>query len=397
MFLNARNDVRTIALARTVRWIGWGFGEPLLPVFIALFAATFAEAGLIRSVYDLVTLLALPVVGKLADKYPARTLILVALILYPLIGIGYFLAGVTGFALFIVATRLLNGAVWAVESVGVDTYYRRMTPANEIGSAFGYIDMLANLGWMLAALASIWLSVFIPIHWLLLAITPFALAAFFIARKVSPDTIAIPVPQPLTRLPLQKLFSRFKKWGARMYLLGTLVFLTDILSTLSSFFVPIYIYQETGSATEAIVIAIISAVPSLFGFQLGKLVDTAGEKKVLAIGLAMVVMSLLTAYYYDEWLVLLLIVFVIEVALELFTLAQKSYVTKFSPPALWGEQGSTMHAIGVLGGIIGPVIIGISFDVLSVEFTFLVLAGLSSLLLALVLVLFSSSAREKSL
>jgi len=99
------DGVKQIALARTIRWIGWGFGESLIPLFIFYFSRSFAEAGLFKSIYDIATLLTLPIIGAWADRTPAKSLIVVALLLYPLVGLSYFLAGVFGAAIFIVLAR----------------------------------------------------------------------------------------------------------------------------------------------------------------------------------------------------------------------------------------------------------------------------------------------------
>ncbi len=55
--------VRIIAWTRAIRWVGWGLGEALIPIFIFSFSSTFAEAGFFRGVYDIVSLLSLPIIG----------------------------------------------------------------------------------------------------------------------------------------------------------------------------------------------------------------------------------------------------------------------------------------------------------------------------------------------
>lgn len=385
---DAKNGIRTIAFARTVRWIGWGFGEPLIPVFIALFATTFAGEGLIRSLYDVMTLLALPVIGWLADRYPARTLILTALVLYPLVGLGYFFAGVTGLGIFIVLTRLLNGAVWGLENISVDTYYRRMVPSGQLGSAFGYIDMLANLGWVAAALSGIWLVKVFPIHYLLLAIVPCTILAFLIARRAPSDSLSSTVSVSSMLAAYTTVFSRFASWDKKLFSLSAIVFFGEMINTLASFFLPIYVYKETGDPTQAIVIAIIATIPSLFGYHLGKISDAIGEQRVFAVGLTMLLAALVIMSYFPQWTVILIAIFIIEVVLELIHLAQKSSVTKLSLPAIWGERGSTMQGISVLGAIAGPITIGIVFDLAGAPITFLILAGIAAGLAVLALRVF---------
>ena len=132
--------VRLITFATTIRWIGWGFFEALLPIFIFSFADSYAETGLFSSVFDVMFLISLPAIGALADKVAAKTLIIIGLAMYPFIGIGYFLAGATGIAAFIVLTKALNGTAYALDSVGRSAYFMRHVPKDKIATPFWYFS-----------------------------------------------------------------------------------------------------------------------------------------------------------------------------------------------------------------------------------------------------------------
>ena len=88
--------------------------------------------------------------------------------MYPLVGFGYFYAGFTGLAIFLIIARLLNGLGYAFDSVGRSTYFRRHSPQEIIGTVFGYFDSITSLFWVLCVLASIILA----INVLFLAIVP---------------------------------------------------------------------------------------------------------------------------------------------------------------------------------------------------------------------------------
>lgn len=179
--------VRVFAWVRAVRWIGWGLGEALIPVFILLFSKTFAEAGLFSSTVDIASLVSLPFIGMWADKFSAKRLILWSMVLYPFVGVSYFLAGVFRMALFIVLARAINGFNWELENVGVETYYRRIVNRKKIATSFGYIETWSHVAWISAALVGMVLVIFMPIYWLLLAIAPFAVISYFIALKAPED------------------------------------------------------------------------------------------------------------------------------------------------------------------------------------------------------------------
>ncbi len=149
--------VRMLTIATAVYWIGWGFAESLIPILLYSFSNTFAQAGLLRSAFDVTLILSLPLIGMAADRMRATTLVLIGLFLYLFVGTGYFLAGVTGFAVFIVLARLLNGVSYGLVSVGRETYFRRHTPASKIATVFGYLDTISNFWWIIAAVMGIFL------------------------------------------------------------------------------------------------------------------------------------------------------------------------------------------------------------------------------------------------
>src|SRR3989344_65514 len=83
---------RVLTWATAARWTGWGFAESLVPIFLFSFAGSYAEAGLLRSSYEIALMLSLPLVGMFADRVRATTIILIGLALYILVGTSYLLA-----------------------------------------------------------------------------------------------------------------------------------------------------------------------------------------------------------------------------------------------------------------------------------------------------------------
>ncbi|PIN74537.1 hypothetical protein COV18_06565 [Candidatus Woesearchaeota archaeon CG10_big_fil_rev_8_21_14_0_10_37_12] len=123
-------DIRLLSWATAIRWIGWGVFEAFIPVFLFAFANSYAETGLLSSIYNVVFLFMLPFVGLLADRVAAKSIILIGLIIYPFIGLSYFLAGATGIVLFVVIARALNGVSYAFYGIGSATYIMCHSPKN---------------------------------------------------------------------------------------------------------------------------------------------------------------------------------------------------------------------------------------------------------------------------
>ncbi|MDO8622449.1 MAG: MFS transporter, partial [bacterium] len=280
--------LRTVAWSRTIRWIGWGFGESLIPILIFSFSSTYAEAGLIRSVFEIVLLICFPLVGVLADRVSARTLILAGAVVYPLVGFGYLLAGITGLAIFLVFARAANAIGWALESTGVDTYYRRMASRTSMNSSFGFIDTLAGSGWVIAALIGILLVPYVPIHVLLFIVAPTSIIAGLIAARAPHDSPQ-PAKKPTGAHPMAQSYRlmlvEWKSWNGNLRLLGALSFFVGIIEALIWFFIPIDAYVEGTKLSLVILLTVVASIPPMFGYAIGKIADRRNPYALIAAGL----------------------------------------------------------------------------------------------------------------
>lgn len=358
--------IKLISYARSVRWFGWGFGETLIPIFLFSFSSTFAEAGLLRATYELTALLTLPLIGAWADKVSARSLVILALILYPLVGISYFFAGALGAAIFIVIARGLNGCLWQLENIGASTYFRRIASHKIISTSFGYIDTWANFWWIIAALISVLFVSFVPIHYLLLFIAPFAIIALFVALRAPKD-----VPVQREKRERTSLFGSYrsaivewKTWNGTFWLLGALVLFSSLIEALMWFFIPIEAFIDGTKPALVVLLAVIAAVPSLFGYSLGKLADRSNKYTLIAIGLFGVAVITGGLAVFPQYIFKLIASFLLGVLLQLFSVIQKALVTTLGSPETYGRRGSAFESIANLGDLSAPLVLGISLDIL---------------------------------
>jgi MFS family permease len=352
--------IRIVTLARSVRWFGWGLCETLIPVVLFSFAHSYAEAGLFRSVYDIVFLISLPVVGALADRMPAKRMILFALAVYPLVGICYFLAGAFGAAALVVAARALNGVLWCCDSVGGDTYLRRLAHEDHLSKNFGYLSALPNFAWMAAALGSLLLIPHVPIHWLFLAIAPTALGAYFILRRAPED---VPEKREEGRRP--SLFVRIaglRVYGSGVWTLAGLTFFVACLDLLGTFFLPLFAYSETEDLTKVVLVTVLFAVPSAFAFWIGSALDRLSKERFIVGALASITallgaLSVLPGFAYQAAGIFVL--GVLEVALGL---ALQALVTRAASRDHFGRVGGIMAGADELAAVAGPIAIGFLAD-----------------------------------
>jgi MFS family permease len=357
--------VRVFAWARAIRWIGWGFGEALLPVFIILFSKSFAEAGFFSSSVDIAGLISLPFIGLWADKVSAKRLILWSLILYPIVGVSYFLAGLLGLAIYIVIARVANGVTWELENVGVETYYRRTINQEHIASSFGYIETWSHVAWITAALVGMVLVQFMAIYWLLFLIAPFAIIAYFVALKAPKDS-----PRADNRAKLsffhtyKKAMSEWRTWDSKLWMVSILILFSSILSALMYFFIPIDAYLTGANLPMVVLITVFGSVPALLSYQLGRLADVQNKYKLIALGLLFTAVIVVGLAIFPQYWFKLLAVFLLGIALELFYVAQSALITTLGPSETYGRRGSAFEAVITIGDLAAPIILGVGLDLI---------------------------------
>jgi MFS family permease len=360
--------VKRVAGARAVRWFGWGFGETLLPVFILMFTTSLTEAGLINSAYDFIFLVSLPFVGFLADAVSSKTLLIIGLLIYPFIGISYYLAGALGLVLFVILGKALNGLSYCLDTVATDTYIRRLSPRRAIASSFGYTASLANGSWLAAALIGAWLVRFVPLNELLLLVTPFSLLALIPFIGVKRDK-----PESKGKLGARALLaplSRFLKEAAGLRRglrhVVFLMFLFDFVSVASTFFIPIAAYKSGASLSAVAILCVLAAAPSLAEFWLAEFIDgsRAKRKNALIFALGALPFLFLAASLLTGFSARILIAFGIEVAAVFGSLALQSYATMLSRRERYGEISSMLEGASTLGDLSAPLAIGMLTDAL---------------------------------
>lgn len=359
---NLPNALKIITLSRAVRWTGWGFGEPLLPIFILSFTSSYTEVGFIRSLYELVLLLSLPAIGFIADKVAPRKVILISLILYPLIGISYCVAGIFGYYVFVILARVINGFVWGLENTAINTYVLQITSKRKVASAFGFLETYSNLGWGFAAIFSIYLVKIMPIHYLLFLVAPFSLLAFLLMKKVPKTTPQKRFGNGFTINDFIETYVHFAKairnWGSRHWSLYCGIILTSCIEVLIVLFIPLQAYYNNVSLEYIIIIAIVGSLPQLFSLQVGRYVDHLNEIKVVFIWLLGIISSLAFITYFNSNFAIVAACFILGLSNVIFGMLQKNIISKLANRMNYGRTSSAFEFMATISDVIIPIIFG---------------------------------------
>ncbi len=380
--------ISLIAWATGIRWIGWGFVEPILPLFLFSFGDSFANAGLLKATYDISYLLFLPITGILVDKISAKKIILIGLIAYPLIGLSYSLAAFFSITALIVVARFLNGFAYAFDSIGRATYYMRAVKDKHISSAFGHFDSISSFVYIGAMLLGLLIVPHVSFQWLALLIIPFSLIAVFMIQLWLPSqTTKQSVQTHHHKLSLH-FFRGLKKeltdWGIGLHVVGIFVFFLGFIKSVVQFVLPIFAFTQGASITQVIFMAILLNIPTLFGDPIGRVADNHRLGSII-FGLCMTTVFFFALAFDQNYIFLLITILGIGFVNEIVGLSGKGIMSRLSRPSHYGKTNSIMEALRDFGTLSGPIVIGLLIDLLNPSLAFITVGSLGLLLAGLIL------------
>ena len=355
------HEAKILTNITSLRWLGWGFAESLIPVFLYTFGHTFAQAGLLRSSYDIAYIAALPIAGVLADRMRATSLVLIGLIFYLFVGGSYLLAGVTGLAIFIVVARTTNGVAYAFDSIGRNTCLRRHTQPSKLATVFGYLDTVADFWWIVGAALGIYLIKYFSIPSLLFLITPTSLIAIFILLKYRKKKIEKTGEAKREKVSFSSVFREVKYWNIKLKSLLVFNFFIYLTIAVIIFFLPIQAFLNGDGYLSIIMMGIVPNVPFVFSWKLGKLFDKRG-KKFFTQSLFLFAFLVFSLAFTNNYFWQLIVMFSVSLIAELIYLGTSEMITVNSQPEHLGRVDGIMRSFGDLGNMIGPLAIGVIMD-----------------------------------
>jgi MFS family permease len=357
--------IRVLTWSTSIRWFGWGLGEAFIPIFLLLFSANLLETGILISIYYITFFLFLPVSGFLADNAKAKKMILASMLVYIFIGLGYFIAGVTGAVIFVIIVMGLNGISYSLDQVGRESYFIRHSPKKKVSSIFGHFDFITNFWWIVAVLVGFALVEYakVQIYELLFFIAPTSLISFFVVLKLKEKGKKGAKSKISPAIAYTKIFSETKNFNNGLKIVAMISFVSGILSSVIYYFVPISYYISGSSLVSAASLALVYTIPYLLGNYLGKIADTKKEKTYL-FGTSILVLLLGLLIFSSNYFVLIGVMFFSSAIFELIYLTNKGMITRIAERAHVGEVDGSLNGIAALGAVIGPVVFGLLFDVL---------------------------------
>lgn len=369
-------NIKLIATATSLRWFGWGFVEAFMPVFLFTFSGTYAETGILKSVYGIMFLLSLPIVSWFVDRMPSKKLMFAAIAVYPIISLSYFAAGSWGIIAFIVVARILNGVGYALDSTVRATYVRRHTTKGKVAAVFGYLESYTNFWWLIAVGISVLAVNYVDVPYLFLPIAITAILSMFIIAALPKDKS---IPQEKTeKTNVFQLYGTFFKviwgWSKKVRWLAIIAFLGELISTMGEFFIPIYAYTQNESLANVMLLTAFATLPTLLSVPLGVVADK--YKKTIFSVCACIALLLFSLATIDNFPIQLCVVLLVSIALQLLHLAIDREVTFQVPQKEIGTLSGAFQGVSQLAEIVGPIFLGVVIDLFDLPTVLICLAVL---------------------
>jgi len=387
-------EAKIVSWSTAVLWFGWGFGESLIPVFLYQFTNSYAETGLLKSVFDITALLVTPIIGYYSSKISIKKMMLVGIVLYFLIAINYYLAGALAIALFIVIARILNGISWPLTCISRESYLCKYTPQKHIARVFGYFDTLGVLAWVAAVCLSLFLVQKLAIHELLFLIAPAAVIALIIAWFL-PNDVKLKKIKPLkfNFRPYRESIKEVFRWPVKLRVVILSSFLVSLVSSAFFFFIPIEVWKSDSDLRQIIILAIFYSLPEASGNLLGWMIDRLKVGRSLVFSLLGSIIVIIASIFWASFLWRLAALVLVGIFMETISLGRRQLIADFNVKNnflvskthySFGGISAILDEITTIGGFAGIVLAGALIDLVSWSMALWFLAAV----LVLVLVIF---------
>jgi MFS family permease len=341
---------------------------PTLPIYLGKMESTGAEIGVLIGIFSLSSLIFRPFVGRALLRIPERNFMIAGAVIYTFSSIAYLFAKPFWPLLILRAFQGIGMTFFSTASL---TLVTRISPDAHRGKSIGYFYLAYNMAFVTAPYFGMFLinSFNFPILFLVCAF--FSLGSFFISVKLE-KAQGVPLEgesiqhQPFLSYevlpPSIMTFMASMTWGA-----------------LSAFF-PLYALSHgvTNPGLFFVVIAIILILGRTLG---GSVFEIKTREKVIfpCVAVQIIAMVVLTFSKTSPMFVLVAVIWGIGHAFIFPVLM--NYAIDHASSAM-GPVVGTYSALSDFGAGMGPVIMGIIFQLTSYTVMFLCLAliGLINLL-----------------
>lgn len=357
---------------------------PVLPTIGSKLQVSSFQTSLLITLFSIPAAIVIPIAGLFADRLGRKKVILYSLILYGIGGLLSGFASIGGSYLFLLISRIIQGIGAAGTAPITMVLTSDLYQQSQRSQALGIIEAANAMGKVLSPILGsliamiVWYAMFFAFP---LFCIPVALALWFFIRepqKTRPPSVAEYKHQ------IYKIWQRQSRWLSVSFFAGLITMFT-LFGVLFYFSDYLEHHLQMGNLLKGLILAVPLLGLCLTAYFVGKYVKekTSQMKWLITIGLALSCIIMAILPFLEQFLILLVLLFLIGVGNGLVLPCLNTLITSAIGYQERGLITSLYSSIRFFGVALGPPI----FGALQQQQTLLFLSSSFLLLISIILVI----------
>ncbi|MBR2566048.1 MAG: MFS transporter [Paenibacillus sp.] len=348
-------------------FMGIGLVVPIMPAYMNLLHITGFTMGLLFAAFSFTQFLFSPAAGRWSDQWGRKKIIVFGMLIF---AVSEFMFGAVNVPYLLFAARMLGGIGAAMIFPAVMAYTADMTTEEERGKGMGLINAAITTGFIIGPGIGGYIAEFgirVPFYAAGVAGLLAAIITLIILPESERSTSEQKTPEKRVAkvkspgMVTQLINSYREPYFFSLIIVFVMAFGLANYETVFSLFVD----HKFGFTTKdiAFIITFGSIAGAVVQISLiGWLLNTFGEKKVIAVCLLFVsVFVLLTLFVHTYWLIVV-VTFIVFLGMDILRPAISTQMSKLAEEQQ-GFVAGLNSAYTSLGNIAGPIVAGALFDV----------------------------------
>jgi len=383
--------IKLICLVLFARFVGWGFIDPYLSLFVMDFGVGYTGVGVFFSLMYLVAIITVVPLLRLADRVKDARLMEDGEIIYLVVVLLFVLAGLFKSIPLLLGAFLLAGPGNSLIIVGGESYIRRHDSHSKKSTLFSFYTAIGYAGWILGILLGAFTFPYYGMNGMFLALLPGVLLGIWILPHIRERGVSGLVGGLLRYFhrgsDLKDLVASLKDLNPRSAFFLLITFFDGLITVFGFVFIPLFAVSVDLSLKQVALLMGLMHVPLIFSVVFTRLSAIFHRMTVMSLGLSLAGLSFAILFFVQTpgWIIFLMMLK--SIAVGFMRPAYNSLLSGITPHRMLGQISGLSYLALTLGFAVGPFFSGLVSDAYGIRFCFLILAVLAGVLSLLCLIL----------
>lgn len=349
----------------------------LLPIYSKALNMNAVEITGLFSIISLILILIRPFIGKLIDRIGRKPIFIMAIITYAFSCVIFAIADTI---LTIYIARAIQGISTALMTVSIYAIVSDTTKEDEISEGFGKVNSAESTGNIYGCILALVILSRVGFRegWkiLFLIFSIVALYALFRVMRGFKET----------KNQLMIKVHKKKKLSKKTINLLIIVFITSLSSSMLAPIFMIYMQDKFTNNISALGFAFFPAliIESLLSSKIGKYSDKVGKRRAMLIGIVICGAVTILTPSFESISILAVLLCILSIGGMLYDFSIRGMYTELMDESFKGEMYGVYTLVCDFGRLIGPLVGGIAYEVVSHKSPFYI-NGITMFIVALLI------------